>query len=269
MDESSNAGKSTEVKRRPRRRSSMRGFTSVLMAWAFLILAASGAILYVTPRGRDANWTNWTLFGLSKDQWAALHVNLAILFLVFAAVHLVLNWKIFWAYLAKAASPGLDMKWEMALATLLCAAVAVGAVQDVAPFSVVMEYNEQIKDYWSRKTAEQAAAAPVAHAEDLTLAEFVREIQLPLDDVLAALREEGYEVHDGQVRMSALAASKGVAPRDVFVAIRKHFPAAGHTGWRAGRGGDRRGQGPGFGPGRDGLQPTPYPPQRGPAPSTR
>ena len=38
-----------------------RGFFSLLLFGSFSLLAFSGIILYVTPKGRVANWTGWTL----------------------------------------------------------------------------------------------------------------------------------------------------------------------------------------------------------------
>ncbi|MDI9444793.1 MAG: DUF4405 domain-containing protein, partial [Planctomycetota bacterium] len=51
---------------------SAKGFTSLFLTLTFGAVASSGAILYLTPRGRVANWTDWTMLGLSKDEWAAL-----------------------------------------------------------------------------------------------------------------------------------------------------------------------------------------------------
>jgi len=236
------------------RKFSVRGFTSLLIAWAFVFLSFTGVILYVTPRGRDANWTGWTLLGLEKDQWESVHVNVSILFLIFAVVHLVVNWKVFWTYLKKRARPGLNLKRELALATIVSVAVAAGAICNVPPFATVMDYNNDIKDYWSCKAAEDASRAPVAHAEDLTLAQVATQINLPIDDVKGALSEEGYEIKDDAATMSDLAKSKDVSPRDVFADIRKHFPSAGRATECEGRGfGQGRAAGRGLGDGEDGL----------------
>ena len=70
-----------------------KGFTSLLLAVALPILGFSGIILYVTPRGRIANWTGWTMLGLGKQGWQAVHINVALLFLIVACIHLYLNWR--------------------------------------------------------------------------------------------------------------------------------------------------------------------------------
>ena len=78
-----------------KKRFSTKGFTSLLLTCCFLVMTVSGVILFLTPRGRDARWTDWTLFGLDKEEWGALHINNSILLLVVVAVHLVLNWSMF------------------------------------------------------------------------------------------------------------------------------------------------------------------------------
>ena len=61
-----------------------RGFVSLLLALTFLVASFSGVILYLTPRGRVANWTGWTMLGLDKHEWGAIHINACLLVLVIA-----------------------------------------------------------------------------------------------------------------------------------------------------------------------------------------
>jgi hypothetical protein len=56
-----------------------------------LLLGFSGVLLYITPRGRVANSTGWTMFGLSKQDWQAIHLNFAVMLLIVVALHLYLN----------------------------------------------------------------------------------------------------------------------------------------------------------------------------------
>ena len=227
-----------------RRKFSTKGFTSLLLTCSFLVLGVSGVILYLTPRGRTAHWTDWTVTGLGKEEWAALHTNLAILFLAAAGLHLVLNWTMFWGYIKKKAGAGLNLKRELSLATVIAAVFVAGTLFGLPPFSTVQGWNDQIKNYWDRK----AAQAPVPHSEELTLAQFAAEIALSVEDASEALSQEGFDVRDASLSMAELAESKGVAPSDVFAAIQKHFPESGHVpGWGRGQGGGR-----GLGPGRGG-----------------
>ena len=77
-----------------------KAFTSFAITWTFLVSGLAGLILYISPKGRIANWNVWTMIGLEKDQWAAIHTVMSFLFLILAIIHLfVFNWPVFMAYL--------------------------------------------------------------------------------------------------------------------------------------------------------------------------
>jgi hypothetical protein len=245
-----------EPKRRP---FSIRAFTSLLLALSMLVMAFAGVMLYLSPRGRVANWTDWTLIGLGKEQWAGLHMNASLLFVVAAVLHLVLNWSIFFRYLKKKTAAGLQMKRELALAALIAIACVAGTISELPPFNAVAALNEDIKDYWEQR----ATRAPVAHAEELTLEEFAAQVDLPVGDLAEALRKEGFDAADVQLTVGDLGRQKGVAPSAVLAALRKYYPQAGAMTGKApgpGRGMQSEGglpedvqaseeHGPGFGPG--------------------
>jgi len=65
-----------------------RAFVSVISGFSFLGMAFTGAMLFVTPPGRIAHWTGWTLLGLGKEQWAAQHMLFSLVFFVAALIHL-------------------------------------------------------------------------------------------------------------------------------------------------------------------------------------
>ena len=224
------------------KRFSLRGFTSLLLMGLFLVLGFSGAMLYGSPRGRVANWTDWTLLGLGKEQWEGIHLNGSVLFLVVAVLHLTLNWRPFWGYVKKRAGLGLNRKVELALATAITAGIVVGTLYQVPPFRTVVDWRHGIKDYWERRTAR----APVPHAEEFTLAEFAGHIRLSVDETAEALRQEGYDVADDTITLAELAGSKAVPPSQVLADIRKHYPQAGSL---EGTGGGGRGAGRGMGRG--------------------
>ena len=52
-----------------------RGMFTFLVVLALVVDAVSGIILYIAPPGRVANWTNWQVWGLGKDQWGAMERN--------------------------------------------------------------------------------------------------------------------------------------------------------------------------------------------------
>jgi len=219
-----------------------KGFTSLLLALSFSIVVISGLALYVSPKGRVANWTGWTLVGLDKHQWGALHINICLLFLAGAALHLFFNWKVFLAYI-KNRTTGLNLKLEMAVASLVTAVVVVGTWADAPPFTVPVAVSDQLKDYWEAA----APQGPAPHAEEFTLVKFAAQLGLEVDQVAAALRTEGYDISDNTATVADLARQKGTPPSGVFGDLRKHFPDELKSGRGPGMG---MGMGMGMGRGR-------------------
>jgi len=227
-----------------RRKLSTRGFTSLLLMLSFLVMGVSGVVLYLTPKGRVANWTDWTILGLGKEDWAAVHINNSILFLIVSVVHLVLNWKLFWGYIKKRTAAGLNLKWELSAASLVGLLVVAGTLWGIPPFSSIIDLNDRVKVYW----ADRAPHAPVPHSEELSLEQFAGHISLSVEDAADALRKEGFDVEDTGLSLKELASQKGAPPSEIMAAIKKHFPTAGGAG---GRGpGQARGQGRGMGRGQ-------------------
>ncbi|MDZ7816142.1 MAG: DUF4405 domain-containing protein [Planctomycetota bacterium] len=133
---------------------SFRAFTSYILLFTFLAVLITGVVLFITPKGRVANWVDWQFLGLNKDQWASVHILSTLLFTVFGIVHLVYNIKPLLNYLKSRMSQAARVKGEMLAALLLTVVVCIGTVADVQPFKAVMDSNERIKDYWESKTKE-------------------------------------------------------------------------------------------------------------------
>ena len=136
------------------------------MTLGFSVLALSGLMLFLSPPGRVANWTNWTLLGLRKGEWGGLHVWFGALFLVMSALHVFFNWRPLVSYLRNRAGRSLGFRAEWAVALGLGAVVFAGTRAGVPPFSSLLAWNESFKESWERP----AERAPIPHAELLTLA---------------------------------------------------------------------------------------------------
>jgi hypothetical protein len=213
-----------------------RGFTTFVIAFSFLIIAATGTVMFFTPRGRVANWTNWTVLGLDKDQWSSVHITAATLFIIMAALHIFFNWKVLLGYLRLKRVKGLRLKKELAAALALSLVFVVGTLGGLPPFGVLIDVHGQVKDYWD----EVSAQAPLPHAEELTLAQFSLQIETPLEEVMRALSEKGIEIENGRVTLASLAEAYHLAPSDLHAVIRPDGSTAdrhitGHTASGLGR----------------------------------
>jgi hypothetical protein len=208
-----------------------RAFVTLFVTFSFVLIAVSGLVLYVAPPGRVAHWSLWTLAGLDKEAWQALHTVFALLFVLAGAFHLYFNWRIFWSYLRSRLSAGIRMKRELALATVLLAAIGVLTVAGWAPFGTVMELGAAASASWSVEGAEP----PVPHAEILTLERLSALTGLPLEQALSNLETAGLTGATAGSTIAALASAHGQTPEQVWLALKgtrvtRDLPAGGGYG---------------------------------------
>jgi hypothetical protein len=161
---------------------------------SFIVDTISGVILYIAPPGRIAHWTNWTIWGLDKEEWGAIHTIFGYVLLIIVGIHLYYNWKIFWNFIWSKVRKALNLKWELITATVLCLFLFLGTLWNIPPFSSTMDLGEHFKQSWEEAKVE----VPIAHAELLSLHEFAEKIKVPVDQILHALKSRGYKVKNVQ-----------------------------------------------------------------------
>ena len=122
--------------------------TSVLIAASFLLLLISGAVLFISPPGRVANWSDWRVSGLTKHDWSGVHSVFAAVFVVMAVFHLVFNLRPLMNYFRDRFSRRLGWRWEWVVALALCVGVFAGAQMRVPPFSTLLNFGERMKRSW-------------------------------------------------------------------------------------------------------------------------
>ncbi len=226
--------------------------TSMVTGISFLVMAVSGVILYIAPRGRYANWTEWSMVGLEKDQWAALHMTSAVLLLLAVAFHLWFNWRPLCNYVRRRGAAARPRLRELVLAVVVCAVVVAGTLVDVPLLRNVAELNESIKDHWERGEvvapgfgaqsgrlagAETEARTPGISGGDrssidpqaresgrggfgrMSLAALCREEGLDLEGTITWLRESGIEC-DGSTTVRELATAMNATPRETAARLR-------------------------------------------------
>ena len=216
-----------------------RPFVSVMLAVFFVVIAFTGAILFVTPPGRVAHWTGWTLLGLTKDEWIAMHIGAGCVFLIASVVHLVLNWRPLVCYFRSRVSRRFAFRSEWVAALVASIVLLVSMFYLVPPFSNLMAWNDRLKNSW-----EQAPQrAPVAHAELLSLKELAEVAQLDLVEVMVNLETAGIRVPSEEVNFGELAAEHGLSPDALYRVATGGAAAPGQHGQGGGGAGGARGQG--------------------------
>jgi hypothetical protein len=200
-----------------------RRIVSLFMLVGVLFLLTTSVILYLVPHGRVAYWTGWTFCGLSKTDWSNLHINLGLLLLIAAGLHVYYNWGLLTAYLRDRSKRLILFTGEFTVAVVLTAAVLVGTHLGVPPLRWILDANESIKDAASVRYGEP----PYGHAEQSTLRTFVRRLDLDLEVVLGHLAEAGYVVEDPQSTLETIAAANEVTPQVLFEAMQEHPESGG------------------------------------------
>ncbi len=210
-----------------------RALTSVLMTLGFAMMALSGVMLFLSPPGRVANWTNWTLLGLRKSDWGALHIWFGALFLVMTAVHVFFNWGPLMTYLKNRATRTLGFRAEWAVAAAICVVVFGGTRAGVPPFSSLLAWNESFKESWERP----AERAPIPHAELLTLAALAQTRGVDLTAATARLTAKGVTGFTAETVVRDIAEHAKLSAQQVYDIIMTAPKAAGeHVEGKAGGG---------------------------------
>lgn len=188
-----------------------RAFVSFYVLISFLIIAISGIILYITPPGRVANWTDWRFIFLSKHEWQAIHTILSFLFVISAGFHIYFNWKVLITYLRTKLQEGIKMKRELSLAFMIILASISLTLFEVPPFSTVMDLGENISNSWGKNLSEP----PIPHAELLTLKEYSEKTNIPYSDIISNLKNSGIEISNENTTIKAIADKYKLTPAQV------------------------------------------------------
>jgi len=199
-----------------RKKFSWRGWTTFTVTISFIVDTISGVILYIAPPGRIAHWTNWTIWGLDKEEWGAIHTVFGYLLLIIVGVHLYYNWKMFMNFLWSKMQKVLNMKQELVWATVVSLIVFLGTLWNIPPFGSIMDLGDYFKESWE----ETKADIPIAHAELLSLEDFAMKIRVPVEQVLTSLKAKGYKVNNVQQALGEIAKKNKTSPDKLYEAIK-------------------------------------------------
>ena len=206
----------------------IRGLTSLLTTFSFLISLISGIVLYFTPQGKVAHWVHWTFWGLDKDTWGAIHINSSLVFFFAAVYHTYLNWNVLLGYIRKKATGAFNLKTETLVALFLSVFIVVASLYDIQPFGTIMKWNEDIKDYWASKADSEP---PIPHAEAMTVTEFCQKLNIPIQRFAKRAEEYGWDVKSNDDTIEEIARRSKIAPADIYKALQVVSSSGYGTGW--------------------------------------
>lgn len=190
-----------------------QSLTSLSVMAGFLIMSVSGVIAFVNPQGRIAYWTDWSLLGLSKEQWGDIHILSSLLFVIAGVVHIYYNWRLLMNYLGQKATSGRKHRREIAITVLVSLIVVASAVWKIPPLSYLLDLNAYVKDVW---IVHKDYEPPFGHAEALSLKVFCQKTNIPLDAAVAALKEQKLTgVEPGRL-LKDIARANGTSPMMLY-----------------------------------------------------
>ncbi|MFC1889908.1 DUF4405 domain-containing protein [Thermodesulfobacteriota bacterium] len=215
--------------------------TSLTAMLSFSVMFLTGVVLYVTPRGRIAHWVDWRLWGLSKDQWSNIHINMAILFILAGLLHIYYNWKPITSYLKNK-----DKQWKVFTgdfntALVLTVLFVLFTWLALPPFSWVAHLNESIKD----AAALRYGRPPYGHAELSSLESLTGKTGLDLSEGIEQLRKKGYRVDSRGSTLQELSRKNRTSPQQIYATMQQGLQKKEKSdtkpfGAGMGRGGGRR-----------------------------
>ena len=191
---------------------SLRRFTSLCIGFSFLMMSYTGLILFLAPKGRVANWTNWQILGLDKTAYAHLHVTFMVLFLVGMIFHIYLNWAPLMNYLKNQAKAFSLLTKEFVLALGLNLLFAVGTLYYWVPFEQFLDFQDDLKASWEQKVE----TAPYSHAELSTLEEFAQKRGDDTQRMIAQLNAHNLNGVNPNKTIEAIAKENGKSPAQIF-----------------------------------------------------
>jgi hypothetical protein len=199
------------------RKFKFRAFTALIVLWSFVVENITGIVLYIVPPGRIAHWTNWKLWGFTKDQWAALHTIFGYIFLIFAVIHIYYNWKPIMNYIKQKVKAGLRMRLELSISLILTVLIFVATATSIPPFSTVMDFGEKMKNSWEENTQEPF----IPHAEEMSLSELIEQIGISPAEAEKLLEEKGMTIDNWDSLIKDIAKDFGTSPVSIYEILQK------------------------------------------------
>lgn len=190
----------------------LRKFISLSLVFSSIAMIYSGIMLFVSPKGRVAHWTNWQLFGLSKDEYSALHVNFMIIFTVGILVHIVLNIKPLINYLKIKSKGVATFSYELVASAFLTLVFTVGTLAQIAPFQSFIDFEDSVKNSWEMEKDK----APYGHAELSSLRKISHELGIGENQMYLLLKRAGIKEVNMDEELGTIASKNGISPNKLY-----------------------------------------------------
>jgi len=195
---------------------SLKKITSLTMMLTMIVMTYTGIILFITPPGRIAHWSQWKILGMTKEQFASVHSTFMVLFIIATILHVYYNWKPLTSYMKNKAKEMVVFTKEMVIAVALTLFFLTGALYEFTPFSDFLNFGGDVKDSWEK----EYGTPPYSHAELSSLAEFLRKLDYDPLQSEKILHQNKIE-YTLQQSLEDIAKENGTSPQKVYNLLRK------------------------------------------------
>jgi hypothetical protein len=175
----------------------------------------SSLVLFIAPQWNVAYWTGWRVLGMAKADWSSLHMNLGIVMLCAALLHIYLNWVHITRYMKNRVREALTPSWELAVALLLTVAVIAGSNMGLPPLKWTTDVH---KDFQSR-VADRDGVPPINYTELMPLGTLTQLLDLDLEMAMSQLAAAGMPAAGPQTTILQVALANHVSPQTVYQAM--------------------------------------------------
>ena len=194
----------------------LRRITSLTALISFVLLMLTSIVLYIVPAGRVAYWSGWRLWGLSKEEWGGVHINLGVLLLLAIVLHTYYNWNPMVSYLKNRAKQLRVFTADFNVAVVVTLVVIFGTLAGAPPMSSIINLGNAISDRANLYYGEP----PYGHAELSPLADFAEKVKLDLETSMERLNAAGIRVESPRQTMQEISEANGVSPQQVYLLLK-------------------------------------------------
>ena len=202
----------------------LKKITSLTMLWSIIVMSYTGIMLFIGPPGRIANWANWKLLGLGKEDYAQVHTTFMVLFVVMSILHVYYNWKPITSYMKNKAKEMIVFTKDMIVAIVLTLVFIFGTIAGIAPFSSFLDLGDGIKNSWEK----EYGTAPYSHAELSSLKMFCKKMGYDLEKSKEILKSNNIKFEESQ-SLRQIGEENSLSPQFIYNLLNKNFEKEGET----------------------------------------
>jgi preprotein translocase subunit Sec61beta len=191
----------------------------------FIILAISGAALYIKPEGDIANWVDWRFLGLHKSDWEGIHAVFSLIFLAVSLVHVFyFNGRALIRYSMNTNIKKITIKPEFFAAGLLVLVLFLAALFQWQPLWKIARMRQVLKnnESWIKQPA------PSYDFYKKNIAEIANYLKISADQVMQILNQYHWQVDSAKDTLQEIAVRNRISPEKIYIYILDYLKKAGN-----------------------------------------